>query len=184
MSLTAGIAQENQPHLTPPVEKKLIYHYVHTYYVSQYSPPIPVEVKAGEDTVEKIKKVFEPERNVMEFLYSQVQGDVASYYSLLDDDLKKQFDSTLKSSGKTKEDLGKEWKKKHVNERYELITRVDTGLCVLIRYRTISASDNAVKGENDVAMCLKKGWLISDLKDDVVYKNWNIKGTEKIIKNR
>jgi len=182
MSLTAGIAQENQPHLTPAVEKKLIYHYVHQYYVSQYSPPI--EVMAGEDTAEKIKTVFDPERDAMAFLYSLVQGDVASYYSLLDDDLKQQFDSTLKSSNKTRDEIGQEWKKKYSNVRFELTTRIDSGLCVFIHYRTISVPDNVVKGEDDVAICRKRGWVVSDLKDDIVYKNWNFKGTEKIVSTK
>ncbi len=181
VSVNVVIAQEGSPHLTAPVEKKLIYHNVHQYYIMQYSPPI--EVKVGEYTVEKIKSVPEPdERTAMAFLSSKAQGNVEWYYSLLDDALKQQFDAALKSSKKTRDDIGQDWKKKYLNLRFELTTRVEREFCVIIRYRAISIPDNVVKEENDVAICKNRGWVISDLKGDIIYENWDIKGTEKIIR--
>lgn len=149
----------------------------------EYDPA--VEVKILENTIETLKLIYDPEKTAMAYLSAQAQGNYDWYFSLLSASLQQKLTADLASSGRTVDDLVREWRSRFQDGKVELTHRIERGSYSIIHYRIISMTNGVLREEGDIAIGLSsesgRAWVVTDLKRDLIYENWNFEGTTKII---
>lgn len=183
-----ALAEESRFPLTAPQEKRLIVEHVYQFYVMRYDPPVVVKVL--ENAPRRI--TINPDLTAIAFLSAQAQGNYEWYVSLLSDSLKKKLEAAQARTGKSAQDLAREWQERFPNRRVELTHRVERGSCrtcsssagfqhSIIRYRIIDAEKGVVVEQGDLAIRAegKRGWVVSDLSGDSIYEDWDFTGIVK-----
>ncbi len=168
--------------MTAPKEKKLMVEQVYQFYVMRYDPPVEVNVLVNLPT----GKAHNASMIAIAFLSAQARGNYEWYVNLLSNSYKNKIEKELARTGKTPEDLVREWQKRFANRRIELTHYVKRGRCPsctgssrfqhsIIRYQVIDPEQKKIVEKGDLAFMFEagKGWVAVDLSGAPVYENWD-----------
>ncbi|MCH8055221.1 MAG: hypothetical protein IH857_03585 [Deltaproteobacteria bacterium] len=168
--------------MTAPQEKKLIVEQVYQFYVMRYDPPVEMNVLENLPS----EKADNASMIAIAFLSAQARGNYKWYVNLLSNSYKSKIEKELARTGKTPEDLVREWQKRFANRRVELTHYVKRGRCPscagssrfqhsIIRYQVIDPEQKKIVEKGDLAFMfdLGRGWVAMDLSGDLVYENWD-----------
>jgi hypothetical protein len=174
--------------MTAPQEKKLMVEQVYRFYVMRYDSPVGVNVLVNSPS----ERAQNASMIAIAFLSAQAQGNYKWYVNLLSNSYKNKIEKELARTGKTPEDLVREWQKRFANRRVELTHYVERGRCPsctgssrfqhsIIRYQVIDPEQKQIVEKGNLAFMFEsgKGYVAVDLSGELVYENWDFPDTVK-----